>query len=266
MNVSIMTAILIIAGTGVIAGVGLVLAAKFMYVYEDPRVGEVNECLPGANCGACGYAGCADYAKAIVENDEEINLCTPGGPSTITAVGKVMGKVASALGSKKAVVACQGFDFNTTTKFEYQGIKTCSAASKIYAGPGACSYGCLGFGDCVVSCKFDAIKVVNGVAVVLHEKCTGCGACAKVCPKFIIEIMPDDINPTVLCKNCDKGAVTRKVCKTGCISCTRCARVCPTNAITIENNIAYITPELCISCMQCESECPTKAIQVANFR
>ncbi len=263
---SIITAIAIIAGTGVIAGIVLVLAAKFMYVYEDPRIGLVNECLPGANCGACGYAGCADYAKGIVETDADITLCIPGGASTIAAVGKVMGKSASAGVKKVAVVACQGFDHNTSKKFEYQGIQSCAAASSMYAGPNACSYGCVGYGDCVVSCKFDAIEVVNGVAVVIQDKCTGCMACVKACPKNIIETIPDTDNPAVLCQSRDKGAVARKACKKSCIACTKCAKVCPTNAITIENNLAYIDQELCIACMQCASECPTNAIEVPNAR
>lgn len=263
---SITTAIIIITAMGIICSVVLVLAAKFMYVPEDERIGLVTECLPGANCGACGYAGCADYAKAIVEADAPLNLCVPGGAASASAAAKVMGKVAGATASKKAVVACQGFDCNTNKKYEYQGVTSCAAASKMFAGPSACAYGCVGFGDCVNVCKFDALQVVNGVALVNQEKCTGCGACAKACPKAIIHMIPDDVNPVVLCQNTDKGAQTRKVCSTGCIGCMKCTKFCPTNAISVSNNLAVIDQSLCIACMQCADECPVSAIHVPNLR
>ncbi len=262
----IVSAVVIITIIGILASVMLVLAAKFLYVPEDARIGLVQEVLPGANCGACGYAGCADYAKAIVENGAPTNLCVPGGAGAAESVSKVMGVKAEAKDPVKAVVRCQGFDFNTTEKYEYQGVTTCSAAAKIFAGPSACAYGCLGFGDCVAACKFDAIHVVNGVALVDMAKCTGCGACTKACPKAIIDLIPDDVNPVVLCRNVDKGAVTRKVCSTGCIGCMRCTKVCPTSAITVENNLARIDQSLCIGCMQCAGECPVKAIQLPNIR
>lgn len=263
---NIMPAVLIITAIGILAAVVLVLAAKFMYVPEDERIGKVQECLPGANCGACGFAGCADYAKAVVEGNAEPNCCVPGGKDVATAVAKVMGKSAGNVAAKKAAVACQGFGCNTSKKYEYQGVTTCAAASKMFAGPSACAYGCLGFGDCVAACQFDAIHIVNGVALVDQEKCTGCGACTKACPKSIISLIPDDVNPIVLCKNMDKGAQTRKVCSTGCIGCMKCTKVCPTSAITVSNNLASINQDLCIACMQCAEECPVHAINVPNCR
>ncbi len=263
---SITTAIIIVTAMGIVCSVVLVLAAKFMHVPEDERIGKVQECLPGANCGACGYAGCADYAKAIVEADAPLNLCVPGGAASAAAAAKVMGKVAGASVSLKAAVACQGFDCNTSKKYEYQGVTTCAAASKMFAGPSACAYGCLGFGDCKAACPFGAMEIVNGVAIVNQEKCTGCGACTKACPKSIISLIPDDINPVVLCKNTDKGAQTRKTCSTGCIGCMKCTKVCPTNAISVENNLARIDQDLCIACMQCAEDCPVSAIHVPNLR
>ena len=262
----ITSAIMIISGIGIIAAVILVLAAKFMHVEEDERIGKVVECLPGANCGACGYAGCADYAKAIVEADAELNLCIPGGADAAAGAAKVMGKTAGATAAFRAVVACQGFDCNTNKKYEYQGVTSCAAASKMFAGPSACAFGCVGFGDCVNVCKFDALQIVNGVALVNMEKCTGCGACAKACPKSIIHMIPDDVNPVVLCQNTDKGAQTRKVCSTGCIGCMKCTKFCPTNAISVSNNLAVIDQDLCIACMQCADECPVNAIQLPNLR
>ena len=263
---SITSAVMIITAIGILAAVVLVLAAKFMHVPEDPRIGKVQECLPGANCGACGFAGCADYAKAVVEGKAEPNCCVPGGKDVAESVAKVMGKTAGDVKAMKAVVACQGFTCNTTKKYDYQGVTSCAAAAKIFAGPNACSYGCLGFGDCVAACPFDAIHVVNGIALVDNEKCTGCGTCTKVCPKSLISLIPDDVNPVVLCKNEDKGGVTRKVCSTGCIGCMKCTKYCPTGAITVTNNLASINQELCIGCMQCAEECPVHAIFIPNLR
>ncbi|MEG1862716.1 MAG: RnfABCDGE type electron transport complex subunit B [Oscillospiraceae bacterium] len=260
------SAIAVVAGIGVISAVVLVVAAKFMYVPEDERIGKVQECLPGANCGACGYAGCADYAKAIVEAGADTNLCVPGGKASAEAASKVMGKTASATVAKKAVVACQGYTCNTGTKYDYQGVTTCAAAAKMFAGPSDCAFGCIGFGDCVEACQFEAIQVIDGAARVINEACTGCGACAKACPKSIISIIQDSNNPVVLCMNKDKGAQTRKVCSTGCIGCMKCTKFCPTNAITVSNNLAVIDQDLCIGCMQCAEECPVKAIDVPNCR
>jgi electron transport complex protein RnfB len=262
----LVNAVVSITAIGLIAGVMLVLAAKFMYVPEDPRIGLVLDELPGANCGACGYAGCSDYAKAIVENGATTNLCVPGGAPVAEKVSKLMGVKAEAADPVKAVVRCQGFTFNTKEKYDYHGVTTCAAASKIFAGPASCAYGCIGFGDCVEACKFDAIHVVNGVALVDMGKCTGCGACVTACPKDIIDLIPDDVNPVVLCRNTEKGAATRKVCSVGCISCMRCTKVCPTGAITVRDNLARIDQSICIACMQCVNDCPVKAIQLPNIR
>ena len=173
--------------------------------------------------------------------------------------------------AKKAVVKCQGHTCHTGTKFDYQGVTTCSAAAKMFGGPGDCAYGCLGLGDCASVCPFGAIQVVDGVARVINEKCTGCGACAKVCPKFVIEIVEDDVKPMVLCNNKDKGAATRKACKVGCIGCKRCEKVCPietakAKAVTVDGFLANIDADLCIGCMQCAEACPVGAIDVPNCR
>lgn len=262
----ILTTVIIVATIGIIAGAILVIASKLMYVHEDERIGTVSACLPGANCGACGYAGCADYAKAIVETGCATNLCTPGGKATVEAVSAVMGVEANAADAKKAVVACQGYTCNTGTKFNYEGISTCSAATKLFAGPSECSYGCLGFGDCVKVCTFDAIKVIDGAARVIQEKCTGCGACTKACPKMIISIIAESNKPAILCENKDKGAQTRKICKTGCIGCMKCVKICPATAISMDSNLARIDQDKCTGCMACVAECPVNAIDVPNCR
>ena len=183
-------AIAIVTVVGLLGAVILVLAAKFMHVEEDPRIGEVNGCLPGANCGACGYAGCADYAKAIVEAGAAVNKCVPGGAKTADAVAAVMGVDAGATAVVKAVAACQGKPGVCGQRFDYSGIQSCAAAAALHGGPKACVFSCIGLGDCVKACKFDAIHVVNNVAVIDYTKCRNCTMCAKACPKNAIEPIP----------------------------------------------------------------------------
>lgn len=258
------TAVLIVTMTGFLLAVILVIAAKVMYVAEDPRIGEVNAVLPGANCGACGFAGCADYAKGIVEEGAPVNLCIPGGANCAAAVATVMGVEAGDVDAQKAVVICQGTCEAAKTKYEYTGVASCAACAGLFGGDNACSFGCLGYGDCVNVCKFDAIKVIDGVAVVNQAKCTGCKACVNACPKAVIIMQNASTKPVVLCNNKEKGAVVRKECSAGCIACTLCAKNCPVDAITIANNLAYIDHEICIDCGKCVEVCPTKAIKAVG--
>ena len=181
---SIVTAVAVVTVIGLLGAAILVVAAHFMHVEEDPRVGEVLGVLPGANCGACGYAGCADYAKAIVEG-APVNKCVPGGAKCAAAAAAIMGVEAGEVVKRKAIVACQGSYDHTQDKYEYEGIESCAACAALYSGRAACEYGCLGYGDCVKACKFDAITVSNGLARVNPEKCTGCGACEQACPKKV---------------------------------------------------------------------------------
>ncbi len=175
---------------GLVGAAILVIAAKYLTVEEDPRIGEVTEALPGANCGACGYAGCADYAKAIVSGEAEIGRCVPGGQKCADAVAAIMGISAGAATPMRAVVLCQGSCEKTKEKYEYQGVKSCAAAVASTAARRPAPSAAPGFGDCVKACKFDAIHVVDGVSVVDPDKCTGCGECAKACPKHIISVRP----------------------------------------------------------------------------
>ena len=202
----IVFAIVVVVVLGLAGGVILVLASKFMAVYEDPRIAQVTECLAGANCGGCGYAGCADYAKAIVENGAPTFKCAPGGDKATDAINTIMGNATDDRPSLRATVICAGGE-NCGTRFDYQGIQTCAAANGIAGGPSACAYGCLGLGDCTRACKFDAIHVINGVAVVDREKCTGCTACTVVCPRHVIQMKPIAPQPAVKCSNKDKGVL-----------------------------------------------------------
>lgn len=261
---SIVTAVAVVTVIGLLGAAILVVAAHFMHVEEDPRVGEVLGVLPGANCGACGYAGCADYAKAIVEG-APVNKCVPGGAKCAAAAAAIMGVEAGEVVKRKAIVACQGSYDHTQDKYEYEGIESCAACAALYSGRAACEYGCLGYGDCVKACKFDAITVSNGLARVNPEKCTGCGACEQACPKKVIWIRPESEKPVVMCANHDRGALTRKACTAGCIGCMKCEKSCPEGAIKVTNNVARVDYEKCTGCRACMNVCPVHAITIPKI-
>ena len=186
----ILMAIVLVTVIGLIGAIILVAASIFMYVPVDERVEKITAVLAGANCGACGCAGCADYAKSIVENGNAINKCTPGGAKSVAAIAEIMGVQAEASVPMKAVVACSGTCDKTSKKYEFEGIQSCQAVKGLYGGDGMCQYGCLGYGDCTRACAFDAIHIVDGIAKVDREKCTGCGACAVACPNHVISVIP----------------------------------------------------------------------------
>ena len=245
----ILMAIILVTVIGLIGAVILVAASIVMYVPVDERVEKITGVLAGANCGACGCAGCADYAKSIVEEGAPINKCTPGGAKSVAAIAEIMGVEAGSVTPMKAVVACSGTCEKTSKRYTFEGVQSCQAVKGLYGGDGACAYGCLGYGD--------------GIAKVDREKCTGCGACAAVCPNHVIEVVPEHKRkPVVLCQNKDKGAQTRKACTAGCIGCMKCAKACPREAITVENNVAYIDQEKCVGCQLCVKECPVGVIHV----
>lgn len=258
---SIFYAVLIVTAVGLLGSIILVLAAQFMFVKEDERAKLVLEILPGANCGACGYAGCADYAKAIAAG-AEVNKCIPGGAKTAAAAASIMGAEVGNVKVQKAIVACQGSYDNTTDKYAYVGIDSCAACAALFAGSSTCEFGCLGYGDCKAACKFGAIIIENGLARVNPELCTGCGACEKACPKHIILVREESEKPVVLCANKARGALTRKACTAGCIGCKKCEKVCPVQAITVTDNVAFIDHEKCTGCRACMNDCPVKAISI----
>lgn len=257
--------ILAVTVIGLICAVGLAVASSVMAVKEDTRFTELRECLPGANCGACGFTGCDGYAKALAEGSAAANLCVPGGASTAKQLGEVLGVSVEAAERMVAFVHCSGTCENTTRKYDYKGIPTCVGAKLFYGGDGACSSGCLGYGDCAKVCPSNAIYNNNGVACVDPEKCTGCGLCTKACPNFVIRLVPTTATAVVACSNKDKGAAAVKECKASCIGCKKCENICPADAIKVEDNFAHIDYTKCVHCNACIETCPRHAIKSVEF-
>ena len=263
----ILLAILSVVVIGVICAVMLVIASKVMAVKTDERMVALRAALPGANCGACGYAGCDGYAAALADSsDERTNLCIPGGDAVSRDLSDILGVDFSDVVEKVAVVHCCGDNASTSEKMSYDGIKTCQASKQFFGGKNACSYGCIGFGDCAVACPQNAITIIDGLARVDTTVCTGCGICAGVCPNKIISVEPDVIHQVIMCSNHDKGAVARKLCKNACIACKKCERGCPTGAITVVDNLPIIDYDKCILCGKCAQECPVHCISTADYK
>lgn len=256
---------------GILAAVVLYFVAQKFKVEEDPRIDEVEKMLPGANCGGCGFAGCRGMADALVKNDDISALfCPVGGGDTMKGIAAYLGKAAPEKEPMVATVRCGGVCDKRPRTNTFDGAKSCAVASSLYVGETACAYGCLGYGDCVAACAFDAIHInpETGIAEVDAEKCTACGACVKACPKNIIELRkkwPKGRAVYVGCVSKDKGAVVMKACKAGCIGCGKCEKVCAFGAITIENNLAYIDSQKCKLCRKCVNECPTGAIKLVGM-
>jgi len=271
MNETLLYTILILAGLGVFSAIVLYFVASKFKVYEDPRIDQTEELLPGANCGGCGYPGCRGFATALVEKDDISSLfCPVGGSPTMKTVAEFLGKTAPEKEPAIAVVRCNGTCANRPRINSYDGASSCAVEASLYGGETGCTWGCFGKGDCVVVCPFDAIHMnpETNLPEVDQEKCTACGNCVKACPNMIIELRkrgPKERRVFVSCVNKDKGAVARKSCKVACIACGKCVKVCPFEAITITDNLAYIDFEKCKICRKCVPECPTNAIWEVNF-
>ncbi len=249
----------------------LFLVGQKFKVDEDPRIQEVQDALPGANCGGCGFPGCSSFATACVSAEALNDLnCPVGGQKTMDSVAKILGLNAPIAVKKIAVVRCNGTCDNRPRLNLYDGVSNCTIAASLYGGDTGCSFGCYGLGDCVDSCTFDAIHINPETLLpeVSEDKCTACGSCVKACPKDIIELRkqgPKSRRIYVSCVNKDKGAVAKKACNVACIGCTKCQQVCPFEAITIENNLAFIIDDKCRLCRKCVPVCPTKSILELNF-
>lgn len=260
-----------LAITGCVAAVILYFVSQKFKVNEDPRIGQVESVLPGANCGGCGFPGCHGMADALVKADDLSKLmCPVGGAAVMGKVAAILGKEVVASAPKVAVVRCNGNCEARPHKLNYDGAKKCAILAANFAGETDCSYGCLGCGDCVDACQFDAIAINDqtGLPEVDDDKCVACGACAKACPKGIIELRnkgPKNRRLFVSCVNKDKGAVAMKACKSACIGCGKCAKECQFDAIKVENNVAYIDYMKCKMCRKCAAACPTHAIHELNF-
>ena len=235
----------------------LSIVARSFAVATDPRIEAVIEALPGANCGACGYAGCANFAEAVVAGEADNCGCIPGGQDTAAEIAEILGQTVCLAERPVATVFCIGNTFQSVNRYIYDGVKDCAVASGFVGGFKACSYGCLGLGTCVEACLFDAIKMgEHGLPVVDVEKCTGCGLCAAACPRSIIKMLPQgETGHLVLCNSLDRGRAVSAVCKVGCIACKACVKACPEEAITMIDNLAVIDLEKCTDCGECVPKC-----------
>ena len=270
MNI-IFVSIISLAIIGAIAALILHIIAQRFKVDEDPRIDEVEKVLPGANCGGCGKAGCRNFAESCVKADTlEGMLCPVGGNEVMKRIAAILGKEAHEAESRVAVVRCNGSCQHRPQTNIYEGAHNCAITHSLYAGDTGCAYGCLGCGDCVAVCSLGAISIDpdTHLPVVNIDICGGCGACARACPRNIIEVRkkgPKGRGVYVACMNKEKGGVARKACEVACIGCSKCAKECKFDAITIANNLSYIDSDKCKMCRKCVDVCPTGAILAVNF-
>lgn len=271
MSSTVLITIITLSLLALVSSVILYFVAQRFKVFEDPRIDEVQEVLPAANCGGCGFAGCRNFAEALVKAGtfEGLN-CPVGGAAVMNEAARILGKVAEAVDPTVAVLLCNGSpEFRPRTS-RYNGASECRISHSLYLGDTDCSWGCLGDGDCVRACSFGAMYMdpVTALPVIIDDKCVSCGMCVKACPRHLIELRKKakkDRKIYVACQNCDKGGPARRACKVACIGCGKCVKVCAFDAITMENNLAYIDAAKCTFCRKCVVECPTNSILEINF-
>lgn len=257
----ILTATAVVGVVGIFVGLFLGVAGIKFRVEVDEREEAVLAALPGNNCGGCGYAGCSGLAAAIARGEAPVNACPVGGAPVGEKIAAIMGVEAGTSERKVAFVACMGDCDKARQDYDYYGARDCRMMGFVPGGgPKSCNSGCLGYGSCVKACPFDAIHVVNGVAVVDREKCKACGKCVEACPKHLISLIPYDAKYVVACSSKDKGPVTMKACDVGCIGCGLCARNCPSQAVSVKDFHATIDQEKCTGCGTCAEKCPKNCI------
>ncbi|MDE6494140.1 MAG: RnfABCDGE type electron transport complex subunit B [Bacteroidales bacterium] len=265
-STTLIYAIVLLAALGLVLALILYLVAQKFKVEEDPRIDQVADALPGANCGACGKAGCRDMAVQIVK-DPAYTGCPVCNEENVARIAEILGRVPEKKDPMIAVLRCKGGKINTEGKVRFEGLPSCSYANSVLTTESGCPFGCIGFGDCTAVCAFDALHInpLTGLPETDPDKCTACGACTKACPRGILEIRKrrdEEGRVYVGCMNKQKGVYSAKVCKVSCIGCGKCVKTCPQNAITLENNLAYVNDALCISCQACVEACPTHAMTI----
>ncbi len=261
----ILYAVAVLGALGAVFGAILAIASKIFAVEVDERLPLLKDALPGANCGGCGFAGCQAYAQAVLDGKAQIGACAAGGADAAKKMSEIMGIEAVEVERKVAMVKCRGQ--HHMDKGIYKGIRDCRSAMLITAnGPSSCPTSCLGFGTCVSVCKFDAIKVENGVARVNPDKCTGCMQCVEVCPRHVIIPVTSEADIIIACSNKERGAYTRQYCSVGCIGCHLCEKQCEQEAIHVIHNLATIDYTKCVSCGRCAAVCPRHLISDSNLR
>ena len=258
----IVIAAAVVGAVGLVIGVLLGVASEKFKVEVDEKEILVRNELPGNNCGGCGYPGCDGLAKAIAAGEAAVDACPVGGAPVGAKIAAIMGVEAGGAEKQVAFVKCKGTCDKTNMQYRYYGIDDCRKVSVVPgAGEKACAYGCMGYGTCVKACQFDAIHIVDGVAVVDKEKCVACGKCVAACPNHLIELVPYKAEHLVQCSSHDKGKDVKAKCENGCIGCTLCTKQCEVGAIHMENNLAVIDYSLCTNCGKCAAKCPAKVIQ-----
>ena len=259
----VLYAVLVLGIMGAAFGAILAVASKIFYVEVDPKQAAVRECLAGANCGGCGFAGCDGYAAAVAKGEAPVNKCVAAGEAGAAKIAEIMGVSAGESVKMVAFVPCSGTDDKAVKRFNYKGPQNCQAAM-LFGGKSNmdCRFACIGLGNCVNACQFGAMHIENGVAKVDREQCVGCGNCVNACPKKIVKLIPYDQYCMPACSSCDKGAVVMKACDAGCIGCMKCQKECPADAIVVENNLAKINVSKCVQCGHCADICPRKIIKI----